>query len=519
MNKTELKLKLEQYRINSKKIRAASYASLEKETPEQQQKRITRLMRPENYAEFFDYYFGVNSKLSLADAPTPEFHQYAYSRLWKRNDIIQMRQYFRGAGKSIQTNVGNLLHLKQNNQVFFGVLIGKNGDLAQILLSDLQIHLESNERIIKDFGKQVAYGHWKDGEFETIDGKHFKSLGLNQPFRGLRFGQHRPDFASVDDCEDREEAKNPNIIQKKGEKITGDLMKAFHLERGRLIVPNNYIVRGGLLDFITDKYKDKERFHLHRVNLRKADGSPSWPERYTREMVDKIDKNTDYYTSQREDYNNPIEEGKLFKNEWVKYASVHGNKRDWTGLILHWDLSYKKNGDYKAAALLGFGDGRITVLKEFCRKCDLIDAVQWHYNTVQEYESKGMGISCYYDATAAQETVFMPIFQAEAKRRNYYSLPLPAHVSTDKHLRIEATLTDVLFNGLLIWDEKLKDTPDHKRAIDQLLSFEKQTTAHDDYPDTLEGAVRIGRQSFAMSKEDTMMGGALIGHRSRTKGF
>jgi hypothetical protein len=239
----------------------------------------------------------------------------------------------------------------------------------------------------------------------------------------------------------------------------------------------------------------------------------------TKEDVKTIHTKTDHYTLQREMYNNPIEEGKLFKAEWIKYSKVHGNKRDWTGLIMHLDLSYKKNGDYKAGVLLGFGDGRITVLEEFCRKCDLTDAVKWYFDIMKEYEAKGLSISAYYDATAAQESVYMPIFQSEAKRLGYYSLPLPAHVSTDKHLRIEATLTDVLFNGLLVFDERLKETPDHEAGMAQLLSFEKNTSNHDDYPDTLEGAVRIGRQSFTLSNTEPMMGKALIKHRTRSYGY
>ena len=40
---------------------------------------------------------------------------------------------------------------------------------------------------------------------------------------------------------------------------------------------------------------------------------PSWIERDTKEDIIRILLNDDYYTSQREDFNNPIEEGKLFK--------------------------------------------------------------------------------------------------------------------------------------------------------------------------------------------------------------
>ncbi|WP_372747042.1 hypothetical protein, partial [Lutibacter sp.] len=391
MTKTELKIAQEKFAERSKFIRSATLLSIaeKSETTAEQETRIKRLLKPNHYNEFFDYYFGMNAPVPLADAPCADFHQNSYIKVFNDPFIVQMRQWFRGAAKSIHTNVGNVLHLKQNDLLNFALLIGRNQDAAKLLLGDIQMHLESNERIIKDFGMQMSYGNWADGEFETQDSKYFKALGLNQPFRGLRRGEFRPDFASVDDCEDRKEAKNKILIAEKGEKITGDLVKAFHLKRGRLIVPNNYIVKDGLIDFIQDKFKDSKHFDLSKVNLRDKNGAPSWHQRYSQQMVDDIDAKTDYFTSQREDYNNPIEEGKLFKKEWIRYEKVPPNTK-WNALILYWDLSYKATGDYKACWLLGVTQQKIYALDVFCRRCELTEAVNWHYDKAQARGKQGL---------------------------------------------------------------------------------------------------------------------------------
>jgi len=499
MNKTELKIAFENFSARSKEIRESTYESLtlKKETTSEQEKRVQFLLKPENYNAFFDYYFGINTPNPLADAPCADFHQSSYIKVFKDPHIVQMRQWFRGAAKSIHTNVGNVLHLKENQLLNFGLLIGRNQDAAKLLLGDLQMHLESNERIIKDFGSQVSYGNWADGEFETQDNKYFKALGLNQPFRGLRRGEFRPDFASVDDCEDRKEAKNKGLIQEKGEKITGDLVKAFHLHRGRLIVPNNYIVKDGLLDFLTEKFKGSKHYDMSRVNLRDKKGNPSWHQRYTLKMVDDIDKKTDYFTSQREDYNNPIEEGKLFKKEWIRFRKVPPGTK-WNALIGYWDLSYKSTGDHKAYWLLGTTDDKIYALSVFCRKCELTEAINWHYDQTQARAKKGISALDYYDATAAQETVFAPIFKAEAQRRGFFQIPMADHTQgIDKHLRIEAGLTNVLFNGTLVFANYLKDTPDMIAAEEQILSFEKGTRLPDDSPDALERGVNKAQLYFS----------------------
>lgn len=528
MTKTELKEAKERYQMMSEMIKNVTYNSLVKETTDEQQNRIQRLLKPQNYVEFFDYYFGVNSGLPLADAPSSKFHQSSYERVFKDNKIRQFRQWFRGAAKSIHSNVGNILHLKENNELFFAILIGANEGLSKILLSDLQVHLQSNERIIKDFGKQVSYGNWADGEFQTKDGKYFKALGLNQPFRGLRFGQYRPDFASVDDCEDRDRAQRPNMVRKYGEKITGDLKKAFHKKRGRLLVPNNYIVKDGLLDYLIENFKESKHFDLSRVdlatkNITKEDYNtikgwePSWDERYTKEDVIDIILDDDYYTSQREDFNNPIEEGKLFKSKEIVIRNVH-HRESFNGFLIHWDLSYTSTGDYKAGVLLGVKETKLVVLEVFCQKCETPTAMECHFKWIEKYLNKyGFIPLSFYDASVAQEAVYSPVINQIAEDNNCSYVPLPMHQTGDKHTRIETTLTNVFHRKLLTWDETLieRSEKDYKAGIKQLLAFEKGVLI-DDFPDTLERACALSQLHFGYSKNE---GGSkpLIGKRKKKR--
>jgi hypothetical protein len=517
MTKTELKEAKERYFMLSKMIKETTYKSLVKESVDEQQERIKRLLKPENYVEFFDYYFGVNSGMPLADAPSSKFHQSSYEKVFNDRKIRQFRMWFRGAAKSLHTNVGNILHLKENQELFFAVLIGANEGLAKILLSDLQMHFESNERIIKDFGNQISYGNWADGEFQSRDGKFFKALGLNQPFRGLRFGQYRPDFASVDDCEDRERAKNPIMVRKYGEKITGDLKKAFHKQRGRLIVPNNYIVKDGLIDFLTNSFKDSDHLDISKVDLATKNitrencrvvknWKPSWDERYSREDVISIVEDDDYYTSQREDFNNPIEEGKLFKAESILQTKI-AEHETFDGLLDHWDLSYTSTGDYKAGVLLGIKGMKLFVLEVFCQRCEINSAMEIRANWFKKYLNKGFVMMGFYDATAAQQSVYTPIILQSADDNNCPNLPMPMHQDGDKHNRIATGLTNIFFRKLLYWDETLKERSkqDYDLFMKQILSFEKGTTSADDAPDTLERAVTLSQLYFGYSenKENT----------------
>ena len=515
MTKTELKIALEEFNRRCKFIKEATYEGLFKETSAEQEARIKMLLQPENYTQFFDYYFGMNTPIPLADAPCASFHQTSYEKAFYNPWIVQFRKWFRGSGKSIHTDVGNFTHLKENDELRFGLLIGQNEDHAKRLLSDLQGHLVSNERYIKDFGKQHSYGSWSDGNFECQDGTYFKGLGIDQPFRGLRNGSDRVDAASLDDVEDRKIAKNKDRVKERGEKVTGDLVKAFGKKRGRLFIPNNYIVRGGLLDYIEKEMKDNPNVDISEVNLSDKDGNPTWKERYTKEDIININKRTDHYTSQREDYNNPIEKGKRFKEEWIRYKAIPKDVV-WDALLSYWDLSYTTNGDYKACAIIGVYNGVMYVLDVFCRRCDISEAMAWHYEIMKHYHAKqGLIMNCYYDATAAQKAVYEPIFTQYANASGWLQIPMPDLTQrVDKHLRIDATLTNVLFNGTLVFAEYLKDTPDMEAAARQLLSFEKGTKDPDDFPDALESAVRKV-QSYIIDYSEQTWGSPMIVQRRR----
>ncbi|GAA5096869.1 hypothetical protein GCM10023210_31210 [Chryseobacterium ginsengisoli] len=514
MTKTEFQTAIDNYQRMSSRIKTLSYESLVKETSEQQEARIKHLLKPENYLEFFEHYYGINSGLALADAPSAKFHLSSYLEVFYNPFIKQQRRWFRGAAKSIHSNVGNVSHLKENDQLFFGLIIGKTSEHGKLLLSDLQLHLESNERYIKDFGMQMQYGSWADGQFETLDNRFFMSLGLNQPFRGLRNGANRPDFASMDDLEDRKQAKNIELTKENVQKLTGDLGKAGQKQRFRQIMANNYIVKNGIIDGYAEKYKKSKNLSIHTVNLCDKDFNPSWDERYTKEECIAIVEDTDYHTSQREDFNNPVEEGKRIKEEWIRFKKTDPDQIH-NGLISFWDLSYSSEGDYKAGAVVSIDKGRAHVLRIFNQQTDRPDAMNQHYVWQKEFNEKGMSIISYYDATASQKIVYEPDWLVACEENNAVDIPIDDHASGDKHDKIDATLTSTFKRGLITFDESLKDTPDMDKALEHILAFEKGCKSPDDILDVLEQCVRKGRVLFGYSQKDENKGKPVMGKKER----
>ena len=493
MNYRTLKRLREGYQHKVRHIQQATLATLAKESTEAQERRILHLLQPEHYNVFFTYYFGADAGFPLAGSASAPFHAQAYQQLLQHHSCQQIRLWFRGAAKSTQTNIGNAFALKCLGETQFMLLVGINQERANLLLFELQAQLEGNERIVKDFGKQVSYGDWSRGMFETQDHCFFMAVGIDQPFRGLKRYSHRIDLAIVDDVEDRKIASNPRRVHERCEKITRDLMQAFHKDRRRLVLCNNLSTRQGIIAHLMAQMKHLKNTFLQRVNLTTPTGQSNWPQYFTQRDIQHLKATTDAITLQSEYYNNPIERGRVFKREWVRYITPTKKR---LGSVGCWDLSYTKQGDYKAFALVSSYPAQYVVEALFCRQCEAAEAIRWHYDEAEARSQQGWYALYYYDATAAQESVFFPLFRAEAETRGNAQLPLAIHLGADKYLRIEATLTTALQYGVLAFHEQLKGTRNADEAIQQLLAFEKGSGAYDDFPDALEVTLRWCFQHF-----------------------
>ncbi len=514
MNRSQLKEAIDDYRRRSDFIKKATLETIYIETQEQRESRVKMLLKPENYGLFFNYYFGKDCSIPMADSDCAKFQIDSYKEIYKNDVITQFRLWSRGFAKSVHSDVGNPFALKQAGLVKFITIVGINEDRAKLLLSDLQIHLESNQRIIKDFGEQKVYGSWLDGEFETLDGGYFLALGIDQPFRGLRRFANRVDLAIIDDIEDRKLAKNEKLVRERGEKILSDLAPAFGKDSKRMIIANNLIENKGVISYILNKKKDSPYTKISRVDFLDKNGKTPWPERYNLKDIDIVLKDTDPITYKREYMQIPVTEGALFKPAWIIYKEPLDYSK-YNMLLGHWDLSYTTEGDYKAFVFLGATDKEIHVLDVFCRKCDITEATDYHFNFTKKLLNKGAAAIFFYDATAAQQAVYSEIFIQEAAKHKTYTIPLPMHANVDKYLRIEATLINLLFNKRLVFSEKLRDTPDLKSGLEQLLVFERGSKAHDDFPDTLEAGCRL-IQNYITPEEDYFKP---IIHKNKRKGF
>ena len=306
MTKKEYKELLERYKLRSREINKATIETLIEESPEAQEARVKYLLKPENYGQLFSYYFGKDTPIPLAESACAWYHTAIYKELFHKQFITLFNTIFRGGAKSTHANLGYPFALKENGLAKFFLIIGTNETMACQLLQDLQVQFEANNRIIRDFGIQKSYGNWADGQFETQDRCTFMSLGIDQPFRGLRANGVRLEYVSVDDIEDKKRSMNPRLVDEQVQKITGDVQGAFSIHSERTVVNNNYFTENGFIEKLAKKKGIdlrkidtktnqiiKEKFtSLYIVNLtdkyydkinkdNTSEWLPSWIERYS----------------------------------------------------------------------------------------------------------------------------------------------------------------------------------------------------------------------------------------------
>jgi len=541
LSKKELAELYERFRERSAYIAHATVDSIIRETDDDKEKRINHLLKPDNYNQFFNYYFGKDTPIPMADSDCAWYHTAIYKDLYDNNYITLFNLIFRGGAKSTHANLGYILGLKQSQKAKFFLVVGANELRATMLLQDLQLQFECNARINDDFGNQKVYGSWADGIFETTDRCTFMALGIDQPFRGLRANGHRLEYVSIDDVEDKKRAQNQRLVREIVEKITGDIQGAFSKRSERTIINNNYFVEKGIIEGLLDKkgfnIKKIDTKHnqvlthkyakLYLINLTTQYfdyinnknikiWQPSWPERYTHDdclrKIEQYAYNKEILSG--EYYNTPINAGKKIRPEMIKMVKpLPLNEYDI--IVENWDLAYSDSACYKAKATIAIKNGQITVIDIFCRQTDILTAMEYHYRKASEILLHNSALISYYDASVAQEAIYEHQWLMAAKKFGSYHIPLPQKSNVDKYIKIDTTLIGVLTSGVLAFADTLDNNPDWHEAKAQLLNFEKGGKYPVDFPDALADAIIKAQEFTIVGNNSDQLITPVIGKRKR----
>ena len=486
----------EKWRELCKEIHSMTDTSIMRpEGKAEKEARIRRLQQ--NYAAFCEYYFP--HYLQLKDKTTGKvlktihnapFHNQAARKVRSTPNLKAVFMWPRGHAKSTHMDVFLPLWLMFQPQrlINFMVVVGKSEDSAKRLLADVQAELEYNDRLIRDFGQQKpAGGDWTDGEFKAACGVKFLGCGRGQSPRGLRDREARPDYIVIDDLDDDELCKNEKRVRELTHWVKSALFGALDVGRGRFIMVGNLIDKNSVLFNIAHT----KGVFLSKVYAIDKDGNPVWREKWTREEVDAYREFVGYRDWEKEMMHNPIKDGTIFRHNWIQYKRMPRLSK-YESLVCYTDPSWKSttSNDYKACRLWGAMGRELHLVDCFVRQATTGEMVRWLYNLYERALEEGASIQFYMESNLMQDTA-LDEFQAEGDIRGYQLPIMPDYrKKPDKLQRIES-VAPFWERGQVYYNEALKDTDDMQVGIDQTLSLEHGSRAHDDAPDADEGAIYI----------------------------
>lgn len=467
------------------------------ETPEEKKRNIARALK--DYEYFCQRYLSHYCKCKNA-----KFHNDAAKYIEQHKEMRAVFKWPRGHAKSVHLDVGIPLWLKFKGELHVMVLVGKSEDNADALLGDLQAELQFNQYIIEDFGIQYNNGCWQEGEFVTKDLCAFFSRGRGQSPRGLRFRENRPDYIIIDDLDDDELCRSESRVSELTKWVKEALFGCFGGQPGRFIMVGNLISKNSVLQ----KLIDTPTVFTSSINAIDKNGNPSWPECYTIQMLRDRELFMGYRAYQKEYMNNPITEGAVFQQRWIKWKQMP-RLRDYESIIVYIDPSWKDTGknDYKAARIWGrprkglksYSHNELHNIKTFCRQCGIHEMVSWLYDVYEWIREENAAATFYMEANFMQDTI-LDEFEREGEARGYQLPIMPdKRKKPDKYARIEAN-SALWERGYIWYNEAEQNDPDMKVAIEQTLAFEKGTRAHDDAPDADEGAIWFLQREVRLDK-------------------
>ena len=475
------------------------------ETISQKTSRIEKLKK--DYNAFVKYYFP-----HYADCDCGSFHIEAANAILDDPNVFAVLEWAREHAKSVHADIMFPMWLMLNEELRGMVLVGKSFDDACTLLSDIQAELQYNQRIINDLGEQFNFGSWEEGEFITRGDVMFAALGRGQSPRGIRHREKRPNYCVVDDIDDDEIINNTDRVERVVDWILGALYGALDIRGARFVMVGNRIDQKSILAHIVgdtepDKPKRKNLYHS-KVSATidgTFEGRPSWHQKFTSEQLQRKFETMGYYMAMREYFHKSVRKGKLFRAEWIHWDAVPALK-DLDQLVAYFDPSYKPKttNDFKAIRIWGRKARQLFLVDCFVRQATIGAAVKWLYDF---HEKLPESVICeYWMEDVFLQDQFFDDFEAEGIQRGYI-LPIRGdkRQKPDKYARIEQTAA-YYERGIVIYNEKKKNSPDFEAGLQQVLGFSKGTTIHDDAPDADEGAIYILNRRARVNANEARIG-------------
>lgn len=480
------KLETKQAYIDWQAYRESLKRSTTVDTSESFGEKQARIKRLEADDELWnEYYFE-----DYCTAKPAPFQRKSTKLVMNNPELFLTRCWSRELAKTTRTrmDVLRLILRKKKRNV---ILVSNSEDNARRLLEPYRAQLDSNQRIINDYGRQRGV-KWREGDFRTRNGVAFRALGADQSPRGSNNDSIRPDVILIDDIDTDQDCLNPEIIEKRVNWIFDALIPTRAVDIPLLIVACGNIIA----EYCCMTEMNKKADVVEIVNIR-TNGKSSWAEKNSEEQIDRALSIMPYSSVQREYFNNPMTEGRIFKD--LNIARIPALKT-MDQIIVYGDPGTSNResskSSFKAVALLGRKKNITYVVKMFCKHSTQAEFIQAYYDMYTIVTAAGASAQYYMECNSLQEGYFDTFFDPEFRRiSNQKKIPLyvkkDERQKTNKYTRIEGTLEPANRLGWLVLNEAEEQNADMEETIGQFKAVSPTYKGPVDAPDCIEGGYKV----------------------------
>lgn len=474
-----------------------------KESYKQQQDRIKLL--ESNYEDWFQYYFKKYYK-----SESPAFHKKASKRFIENDRWYEVRAWARELAKDTRA-MFELIYLMMTGKIKNILFISYSFDNAVRLIKPLIINLESNPRLKHDYGKQMGFT-WKDGEWVSCNGYAIYAFGAGQTPRGLKLEEMRVDTIVFSDIDQDEAVRNQERTDKTFKWAEKAVIPTVSVSGNiRILWLGNIIGRKSCIVQAMEKADHKEV-----INIRDKKGVSVWPQKNSEEQIDWLLGKMSYAAAQQEYFNNPVQEGQVFKD--LKIDTIP-HLKSFPFLIMYGDPapsnSEAKGGSPKVVVLMARKENTYYIIKAFVDHVKNSTFINW-YHDLHDFIANRNIYYAYMENNSLQdpfyEQVYQPLMHQVGKERKRMIYVMPdKRKKPDKYTRIEANLEPIHRMGLLVFNKSEENDPNMIRLMDQFKAFGPSLSEPPDGPDSVEGA------KFIIDSKTASLNPPLLGKRDSMK--
>lgn len=293
----------------------------------------------------------------MLTAPSAAFHHEIGDLLLQHNHLALAAP--RGHAKSAVVTFAYALFAAAFKKAKYILVISDSADQARERLGDIYDELASNDDFVKlyphlrlpnptDYKKKQVKR--SVGQIITVGGVTFRAAGSGQSLRGARKKEARPDLIICDDLENEASVATPEQRDKMRHWFNGTVMGLGGAQKTQIVVVGTVLHRHSFLNnLLKDAAEGKETGWVTRKwrAWNEETGELLWPEYFTREHLEGLQKRMGEAHFRQEYLNEPVSDQQtLFKGAWFYDELPTGGYRE----VIGFDgaFSKKETADYTA---------------------------------------------------------------------------------------------------------------------------------------------------------------------------